>query len=128
MAEQKFLTAPLKMDTMPPGIPFIIATEAAERFSFYGMRAILVVFMTQYLRDASGALAVMSGNERTERSRSGRMKRRSITIATAKRSPVSIRMSRARFAGKTFTSIRVTMHPNATGMTTNGVTVKTVMA
>ncbi len=34
---------------MPPGIPFIIGNEAAERFSFYGMRTILVVFMIQYL-------------------------------------------------------------------------------
>lgn len=34
---------------MPKGIPYIIANEAAERFSFYGMKAILVVFMTQYL-------------------------------------------------------------------------------
>ncbi|MDH3888738.1 MAG: MFS transporter, partial [Gammaproteobacteria bacterium] len=45
---------------MPGGIPFIIANEAAERFSFYGMRAILVVFMTQYLLDSSGLLSVMS--------------------------------------------------------------------
>jgi POT family proton-dependent oligopeptide transporter len=45
---------------MPGGIPYIIANEAAERFSFYGMRAILVVFMTQYLLDASGTLDVMS--------------------------------------------------------------------
>ena len=34
---------------MPTGIPHIIGNEAAERFSFYGMRAILVVFMTKYL-------------------------------------------------------------------------------
>lgn len=34
---------------MPGGIPFIISNEAAERFSFYGMRTILVIFMTQYL-------------------------------------------------------------------------------
>lgn len=34
---------------MPPGVPFIVGNEAAERFSFYGMRTILVVFMTQYL-------------------------------------------------------------------------------
>lgn len=34
---------------MPGGIPYIISNEAAERFSFYGMRTILVVFMTQYL-------------------------------------------------------------------------------
>lgn len=48
---------------MPSGIPFIIANEAAERFSYYGMRAILVVFMTQYLTDRNGALAVMSEYE-----------------------------------------------------------------
>lgn len=34
---------------MPGGIPYIIGNEAAERFSFYGMKAALVVFMTQYL-------------------------------------------------------------------------------
>lgn len=48
---------------MPAGIPYIVGNEAAERFSFYGMRAILVVFMTQYLRDRSGHLAVMSEND-----------------------------------------------------------------
>jgi POT family proton-dependent oligopeptide transporter len=63
MADKKLLTAPLKMTTMPPGIPYIIGNEAAERFNFYGMRAILVVFMTQYLRDRSGALAPMSDAE-----------------------------------------------------------------
>ena len=39
---------------MPPGIPYIIGNEAAERFSFYGMRAILVIFMTQFLRGHDG--------------------------------------------------------------------------
>lgn len=34
---------------MPRGIPFIIGNEAAERFSFYGMKTILAVFMTKYL-------------------------------------------------------------------------------
>jgi proton-dependent oligopeptide transporter, POT family len=29
----------------PPGIPYIIGNEAAERFSFYGMRAILYVYL-----------------------------------------------------------------------------------
>lgn len=66
MIDSKYITAPLKTDKMPPGIPYIIATEAAERFSFYGMRAILPVFMTQYLLDASGALAVMKENEANE--------------------------------------------------------------
>ncbi len=48
---------------MPAGIPYIVGNEAAERFSFYGMRAILVVFMTHYLRDRRGALAPMSEND-----------------------------------------------------------------
>jgi POT family proton-dependent oligopeptide transporter len=34
---------------MPSGIPYIIGNETAERFSYYGMKAILAVFMTQYL-------------------------------------------------------------------------------
>ncbi len=34
---------------MPGGVPYIICNEVAERFSFYGMKAILVVFMSQYL-------------------------------------------------------------------------------
>lgn len=33
----------------PPGIPFIVGNEAAERFSFYGMRAILWVYLAQTL-------------------------------------------------------------------------------
>ena len=60
---QAYFTAPIKTDWMPPGIPYIIGNEAAERFNFYGMRAILVVFMTQYLRDRSGALAPMNENQ-----------------------------------------------------------------
>ncbi len=51
-----YRTTPLETARMPPGIPFIIGNEAAERFSFYGMRTILVVFMVQYLHlmDDSG--------------------------------------------------------------------------
>jgi POT family proton-dependent oligopeptide transporter len=63
MAEKTFLTVPVKTDKMPPGIPFIIGNEAAERFNFYGMRAILVVFMTKYLMDRSGAASPMQENE-----------------------------------------------------------------
>lgn len=33
----------------PPQIKYIVGNEAAERFSYYGMRAILVVFMVQHL-------------------------------------------------------------------------------
>jgi POT family proton-dependent oligopeptide transporter len=63
MAEKQFLTAPQKMSTMPPGIPYIVGNEAAERFNFYGMRAVLVIFMTKYLVDRSGAVAPMSEND-----------------------------------------------------------------
>ena len=60
-------TTPLETDTMPPGIPYIIGNEAAERFSFYGMRTILVVFMVQYLHlmDGKGGHG-MSNNEAVE--------------------------------------------------------------
>jgi len=45
---------------MPKGISYIIGNELAERFSFYGMKTILVVFMTKYLIDSSGELATMN--------------------------------------------------------------------
>jgi len=63
MAHSPYLTAPVDTDKMPPGIPYIIGNEAAERFNFYGMRAILVVFMTKYLVDGSGAPAPMNDND-----------------------------------------------------------------
>jgi POT family proton-dependent oligopeptide transporter len=37
-------------DRMPAGIPFIVANEFAERFCFYGINAILTIYMTQFLR------------------------------------------------------------------------------
>ena len=54
MSRSNYQTAPVATSRLPAGIPFIIANEAAERFSFYGMRAVLVVFMTQYLLGADG--------------------------------------------------------------------------
>lgn len=50
----KYQVSPYPIQSMPPGIPFIIGNEAAERFSFYGMKAILTVFMTEYLLGADG--------------------------------------------------------------------------
>ena len=50
----KYLHSPLKTKKLPKGIPYIISNEAAERFSFYGMKGILVIFMTQYLFLTSG--------------------------------------------------------------------------
>ncbi len=58
-----FKESPVTTTQLPPGIAFIIGNEAAERFSYYGMRSILVVFMTQYLMNSSGELAVMSEYE-----------------------------------------------------------------
>ena len=63
MSKTPYLTAPIASTDLPPGIPYIIGNEAAERFSFYGMRAILVVFMTKYLVDAYGNDAFMSDEE-----------------------------------------------------------------
>lgn len=58
-----YRTAPLATDGTPPGFLHIIANEAAERFSFYGMRGILVVFMTGYLVSARGLAAPMGEEE-----------------------------------------------------------------
>lgn len=61
--KRQYATAPIKTEGMPPGIPYIVGNEAAERFSFYGMKAILYVFMTQYLVDSYGRLDVMNEAE-----------------------------------------------------------------
>ena len=53
-------TAPVKTTGMPPGIPYIVGNEAAERFSFYGMSSILTVFMAHNLMDAAGHSAPMA--------------------------------------------------------------------
>lgn len=58
-----YRTAPVASKTMPKGIPYIISNEAAERFSYYGMRGILVIFMTKYLLDADGNLDLMAEAE-----------------------------------------------------------------
>ncbi len=58
-----YRTAPLDTPDMPPGIPYIVGNEAAERFSFYGMRGILQTYMTTFLVSAGGVLAVMTKEE-----------------------------------------------------------------
>lgn len=61
-------TSAIHTDKMPPGIPYIIGNEAAERFSFYGMRTILTIFMVNYLwlmGDKAGTQ--MADTEATER-------------------------------------------------------------
>ncbi len=49
MSKPKYRTAPAPTPGMPGGIPYIVGNEAAERFSFYGMKTILVIFMVEYL-------------------------------------------------------------------------------
>ena len=63
MSSPSYQTSPSSTDGLPGGIPFIIGNEAAERFSFYGMKAILTVFMTKYLLGASGTVDPMSGED-----------------------------------------------------------------
>jgi proton-dependent oligopeptide transporter, POT family len=50
----KYKTEPELTKHMPQSIGFIVANEFAERFSFYGMSAILVVFMTQHMINGQG--------------------------------------------------------------------------
>ncbi len=59
----RYRTAPAPMRGMPPGIPYIVGNEGAERYSYYGMRAILVIFMTRFLMNAQGDLDVMTDEE-----------------------------------------------------------------
>ena len=54
MAKTEYATKPANTPNMPPGVPYIIGNEAAERFSFYGMRSILIVFMTTYMVNKMG--------------------------------------------------------------------------
>jgi proton-dependent oligopeptide transporter, POT family len=63
MAKHKYLTSPPNLTGMPPGVPYIIGNEAAERFNYYGMKSILTVFMAHYILNQSGVLAPMQPNE-----------------------------------------------------------------
>ncbi len=44
-------------DRMPPGVPYIVGNEMAERFSFYGMKAILKIYLitlfVQFVNEAA---------------------------------------------------------------------------
>ncbi len=46
---------------MPPGVPYIVGNEAAERFSYYGLNSILVIFMTHNLLTPQGKADPMTG-------------------------------------------------------------------
>ncbi len=43
-----------KKSRFPKAVPFIIGNEAAERFSFYGMRSILTLFLVKQFFNPNG--------------------------------------------------------------------------
>ena len=58
-----YRTRPGDSPRLPPGIPYIIGNEAAERFSFYGMKGILVIYMTTYMLASDGSPDRMGDEE-----------------------------------------------------------------
>ena len=53
------LTVPVeKKSRFPKSVPYIIGNEAAERFSFYGMRSILVTFLVAQFYNPTGNKAL----------------------------------------------------------------------
>jgi POT family proton-dependent oligopeptide transporter len=61
-----YRTTPAQTRELPRGIPYIIGNEAAERFSFYGMKSILAIFMTKFLLDTNGSPDFMSDAQAKE--------------------------------------------------------------
>ena len=55
-----YRVTPQKTSSLPSGIGFIIGNEAAERFSFYGMRSVLLAYMTIYLVQPNGDFKVFN--------------------------------------------------------------------
>ena len=65
--ETGYRLGPENTDKFPPGIAYIVGNECAERFSFYGMKAILAVFMTEHLMKwGSDEKAVVTEGTATE--------------------------------------------------------------
>lgn len=54
MADSKATNAP-KSNKMPAAIPYIVGNEAAERFNYYGLRAILTTFMVAQFYNPTGS-------------------------------------------------------------------------
>ncbi|TWI97636.1 POT family proton-dependent oligopeptide transporter [Mucilaginibacter frigoritolerans] len=50
--------AVVKKSRFPKSVPFIIGNEAAERFSFYGMRSILTLFLVKQFFNPTGSAAL----------------------------------------------------------------------
>ena len=58
-----YRTTPGDSSQLPSGIPYIIGNEAAERFSFYGMKGILVIYMTTFMLASDGSPDRMGDEE-----------------------------------------------------------------
>jgi proton-dependent oligopeptide transporter, POT family len=60
------VSAPAELFGHPRGLTFLFTTEMWERFSYYGMRSLLVLYMTKYLllADHSGDVIGLSGLHR----------------------------------------------------------------
>ena len=57
----------------PKGLYLIFATSTAERFSYYGMRAIFILFLTQALLfDKEAAASIYGSYTRSEERRVGK--------------------------------------------------------
>ena len=63
MAGHKYMRSPPNLTGMPPGVPYIIGNEAAERFSYYGMKSVLTVFMARYILDKMGIRRMLRADE-----------------------------------------------------------------
>jgi proton-dependent oligopeptide transporter, POT family len=48
-------SSPKKSNKMPAAIPYIVGNEAAERFNYYGLRAILTTFMVAQFYNPTGS-------------------------------------------------------------------------
>ena len=53
-------TAPARNDKMPSSVPFIVGNEAAERFNYYGIVAILTLYVVNVLHKSASEATVIS--------------------------------------------------------------------
>ncbi len=59
-------STPERSDRFPAGIPYIVGNEGAERFSYYGMRAILYVYLGTLFAHTLTAEQVASGEAKAQ--------------------------------------------------------------
>jgi proton-dependent oligopeptide transporter, POT family len=69
------IDAPTDFLGHPPALPYLFATEMWERFSYYGMRALLTLYLVKYvlLPENAGAVIGLEGFKRTLEALYGRL-------------------------------------------------------